>query len=106
MQKAKSIVCTAAIALAMVAPALAGGYDGVLETYTLQRSDGSAITMYERPDMSSPVLATIPSGTVVRLIKGNPEGWILINHEGMQGCVMGSDGQVLCAGYIEAGGEE
>ena len=94
------------IALAGAIPALAGGYDGVLETYTLQRSDGSAITMYERPDMSSPVLASIPSGTVVRLIKGNPEGWILVDYEGTQGCVMGSDGQVLCIGNIEAGVEE
>lgn len=94
------------IALAAAVPALAGGYDGVLETYTLQRSDGSAITMYERPDTSSPVLASIPSGTVVRLIKGNPEGWILVDYNDVQGCVMGSDGNVLCIGNIEAGVEE
>ena len=102
----KVIALSISIALAAAVPALAGGYDGVMETYTLQRSDGSAITMYERSDMSSPILASIPSGTVVRLIKGNPEGWILINYRGVRGCVMGSDGQVLCVGYIEAEGEE
>ena len=98
----KLVVAVVALVFLISMPALAGGYDGVLETYTLQRSDGSAITMYERPDMSSPVLATIPSGTVVRLIKGNPEGWILVDYNGVQGCVMGSDGQVLCIGDIEA----
>ena len=96
------LIAVFTISFLLATPAFAGGYDGVLKTYTLQRSDGSAITMYERPDMSSPVLATIPSGTVVRLIKGNPEGWILVDYNGVQGCVMGSDGQVLCIGDIEA----
>ena len=102
----KVIALSISIALAAVAPSFTGGYEGILETYKLERADDSTIIMYERPDMSSPVLVSIPSGTVVRLIKGNPEGWILINYEGVQGCVMGSDGQVLCVGYIEARGEE
>ena len=100
--KRKVTALSISIALAVAEPAIAGGHDGILETYKLERSNGSAITMYERPDMSSPVLATIPSGTVVRLIKGNPEGWILVDYNGVQGCVMGSDGQVLCIGDIEA----
>ena len=96
----KTAAVVTAFSIGITSPVMAGGYDGVMETYTLQRSDGSAITMYERPDMSSPVLATIPSGTVVKLIKGNPEGWILVDYNGVQGCVMGSDGQVLCIGDI------
>ena len=51
--------------------------------------------MYERPDLSSPVMTSIPSGTAVRLIKGNPEGWILVEYEGIKGCVMGN-GVVYC----------
>ena len=55
----KFTVLAIPIALAVAAPTFTGGYEGILEIYKLERSDGSVITMYERPDMSSPVLATI-----------------------------------------------
>ena len=88
----KAIVFALVFAIAATMPVMAGGYEGVLERYKLERMDGSAIIMYERPDLSSPVLGSIPSGTVVKIIKGNPKGWILIEYNGKQGCVMGSDG--------------
>ena len=100
------VVVAIATVFLRATPTFVGGYNGFLETYKLQRTDGFAITMYVRHDMSSPVLASIPSGTVVRLVKGNPDGWILVDYKGVQGCVMGSDGQVLCIGNIKAGGEE
>ena len=97
----KVIVFTLAFAIAATMPVMAGGYEGGLERYKLERLDGSAIIMYEKPDLSSQVLSRIPSGTVVKIIKGNPEGWILIEYNGKQGCVMGSDGEILCIGNIE-----
>lgn len=93
----KIVAVITAFSICITAPTMAGGYEGVLETYKLERPDGSAITMYENPDRASAVLGSIPSGTTVRIIKGNPVGWILIEYENTQGCVMGS-GEILCTG--------
>lgn len=100
MRKFLAITSAAVLAVSTATPVLAGGYEGVLETYKLQKADGSSIVMYERPDISSPVLTDIPSGTVVRILKGNPEGWMLIEYNGVQGCVTDGGVVILCSGAI------
>jgi len=100
LRKIPGIMLSAVLAVSTATPVLAGGYEGVLETYKLQKDDGSSIVMYERPDISSPALAEIPSGTVVRILKGNPEGWMLVEYGGVQGCVTVGGVVILCSGAI------
>ena len=101
MRKICGIIFAAVLGLFAAMPVTAGGFEGVLKTYKLQKEDGSPIIMYEKPDISSPVLAEIPSGTVVRIIKGNPEGWMLVEHNGVPGCVTDGGIVILCSGAIE-----
>ena len=49
----KIVAVITAFSICITAPTMAGGYEGVLETYKLERPDGSAITMYENPDRAS-----------------------------------------------------
>ena len=68
----RKLLCGAVIVLSclMEAPAMAGGYEGVLEYYTLTAPDDSEILMYQDMSINSAVLARIPSGTTVKVIKG------------------------------------
>ena len=97
----KIVAISIAFALAAAMPVMAGGYEGVLETYTLTNLEDAPIMVYERPDMWSPVIRSIPSGTEVKIIKGNPEGWMLIEYEGVQGCVLDHGLKILCTGVRE-----
>jgi len=95
----KRLLCAAfAMMCFMATPVMAGGYEGVLDQYMLTALDGSAILMYQDMSISSEVLARIPSGTTVRIIKGNPAGWMLIEYNGLQGVVTDDGIVILCSG--------
>ena len=78
--------------------AFAGGDNAVREYYTLSTSDGRDLILYEYPDMNAPGICHIPSGTEARIIRGTPEGWMLIEYKGMQGFVLDGELQILCSG--------
>ena len=83
---------------AMCFAAFAGGDSVIREHYTLSTPDGRDLIMYEAPNIDAPQVCLIPSGTEVRIIKGNPEGWMLIEYNGVQGCVVDGGIVILCIG--------
>ena len=87
-----------ALSCLMAAPAAAGGYEGELEYYTLTAPDGSEILMYQDMSISSAVLTRIPSGTTVKVIRGNPAGWMLVEYNGLRGLVTDGGIVILCNG--------
>ena len=92
------IVCAVLAAAIAAAPVYAGGYDGILEYYTLTAPDNREVPVYERMDIGSAELFRVPSGTEVKIISGNPEGWRLIEHDGRRGYATDGGLVILCSG--------
>ena len=101
--KIKKLFCAAVIAVSCLAttPVMAGGYNGLPDQYTLTDPDGSDILMYQKMSIGSDVLTRIPSGTAVKLLKGDPEGWMLIEYNGERGYVTDNGLVILCSGVAE-----
>ena len=101
MKRFSAVLFSVIISLAVVMPAHAGGYDGVLEYYTLTSPDSREIPVYERMGISSPELFRIPSGTEVKILRGNPEGWMLIEYNDLQGYATDGGLVILCSGITD-----
>ena len=108
MRMTTGVVLTCLLSMAWHGSVLAGGDSCIREYYTLSTDDGRNLVMYEYQDINAPHLCSIPSGTEVRVIQGSPEGWMLIEYKGRQGCVLDRGGLVLCSGIrtIIDGSEE
>jgi len=71
----KRLLCAVfAMMCLMATQVMAGGYEGVLDHYLLTALDDSNTLMYQDVSISSEVLAWIPSGTTIRVIKSNHAG--------------------------------
>ena len=99
----KKLFCAVIIAVSCLAttPAIAGCHNGSPDRYTLTDPDGSDILMYQKMSIGSDILTRIPSGTAVKLLKGDPEGWMLIEYKGKRGYVTDNGLVILCSGFAE-----